>query len=147
MAGLLGGWYFLAAESVILDLGLPIGIIRSIFIQFLGITVVGRIATYMQGYAAPVGLMGRIRSFRWIIPGYDQIFVAPICMVLIGVLAIDRFRPPGISEELILPIALAMALIVSKTVGPDLERWRLTGNHRIVVTSLAKSTEELVQVG
>ena len=144
---LLSGWYFWAAESVLADFGLPFGMLRTIFVQLLLMMVVSRIALYIQGYSAPIGLAGRIRSFRWIIPGYDQVFIAPLCTALIGLLALDRFRPPGLAEELALPIAISAALLVTLTAGPDLERWQLTGNHRLTPSSVKKSGQELVKVG
>jgi hypothetical protein len=101
---------------------------------------------YCTGYAPPISLMGRIRTFRWIIPGYDKIFLAPFCTLLVGVLAIDSFRPPGLDDLIALPIALAIAVTVTLDTGPSMQSWRLTGQHRITVTA-SKMSGEFVKVG
>ncbi len=143
----LAGWYFLAAEAVIVDLGWPIQTMRVVFAQFLMMMVFGRIAAYGSGYAPPIDLWGRLRMFRWIVPGYDQIFLAPMGVILIGLLAVDRFRPTFLTEEYALAIGLGLGLMVTTAAGPDLTRWRLTGHHRMVPSGIKKKGEELVKVG
>jgi hypothetical protein len=144
---LLAGWYFLAAQAVFADFGFAGHMPHFVFVQFLMMMVLGRIIAYTEGYAPPISLWGRIRTFRWIIPGYDQIFVAPLCVVLIGMLAVDRFRPAFLSDEVALAGGLALAMMVATTAGPDLTRWRLTGRHRLVPSNTKKAGQELVKVG
>jgi hypothetical protein len=105
-----------------------------------------RLAIYIGSYAPPMTVWGRIRTLRPIIPGYDQVLLAPICVLLIGLLAFDRFRPPGLDDLVFLPIAEAVATAVALTTGPSLERWRLTGQHRIRQPGAGKAAE-FVKVG
>jgi len=139
----LAGWYLFASLAVLPN---PAGTVQFAFWNAIMALTLGRAATYCSGHAPPISLMGRLRNFRWIVPGYDQVFLAPICTILIGVLALDRFRPPGLDDESFLPAALTLACLVNATTGPSLVRWRLTGRHRITAT-VANKGNEFVQVG
>ena len=43
-----------------------------------------RCLIYVRGYRSPISFWGRIWTFRLIIPGYDQVYVGPICSLLRG---------------------------------------------------------------
>jgi hypothetical protein len=144
--GLLAGWFLFAVESLVENRADRFILVRLIFLGGVGIMANIRLLTYVMGYAPPISLLGRIRTFRWIIPGYDQVFLGPICTLLVGVLAIDRFRPPGLNDLVFLPIALALAITVAIDTGPTLKKWRLTGQHRITTTS-STVNGEFVKVG
>jgi len=45
-----------------------------------------RAATYCATYWPPISLLGRLATGRLIIPGYDKVFIAPICTILALVL-------------------------------------------------------------
>ena len=143
---LLLGWFFFAAEAVVADLG-PAPAPLMVFGQLLVMMTFGRLAAYAQGHAPPIGLWGRIRTGRWIIPGYDQIFVAPLAIAIIGILAVDRFRPPFLTDEVALAGGLALAMLVCTTAGPDLARWRLTGHHRLVPPGNVKRSGQEFRAG
>jgi hypothetical protein len=146
MIGLLTGWFLFAAESLWTDRFHQLFVVQKGFTMAIGGLATGRTIQYCSGYAPPISLMGRIRTFRWIIPGYDKIFLAPLCTLLVGVLAIDSFRPPGLDDLIALPIALAIAVTVTLDTGPSMQSWRLTGQHRITVTT-SKMNGEFVKVG
>jgi hypothetical protein len=146
MTGLLVGWFFFAAESLFSDRAIQVALVQKTFPIAIGGLAVSRLFQYTAGYAPPISLMGRIRTFRWIIPGYDKIFLAPLLTILVGVLALDGFRPPGLDDLVVLPIALAVAVTVSIDTGPSYLSWRLTGQHRIAA-SPAKLNAEFVKVG
>ena len=140
---LLAGWYLHASLAVLPN---PSGVVVFAFWNGIVMLTFSRTATYCAGYAPPIGLWGRIATFRWIIPGYDHVFIAPLCTLLIGALALDRFRPPGLDDQVFLPAALTVACLVNATTGPSLRRWRLTGQHRIT-SSVVNKTGEFVKVG
>jgi hypothetical protein len=89
-----------------------------------------RLTTYLPGYLPPISLLGRLRTGRIIVPGYDQVFVAPLIAVIVPAL-MNAYRPAGIPDDIFHPAAVAAGLLALLGMGPDLKVWRLTGNHRI----------------
>jgi hypothetical protein len=92
-----------------------------------------RLVIYLAGYAAPLSLRGRLVTGQLIIPGFDIVWIAPGLMVLLaGVVFLS-------SLIWSLPFSVCVAIIVfgSMMIGlkcpPDLNEWKLTGNHHIVV--------------
>ncbi len=146
LISLLAGWYLFAAESFFPDPAARRLFLHLGFVNAILILAFGRASLYGLGYAPPISLWGRLRTSRWIVPGHDQVYLAPLCTILVGVLALDRFRPPGLVDDTFLPIALAVACLVALTTGPSLARWRLTGRHRITL-GVSKKGGEFVKVG
>ena len=93
---------------------------------------VGRFATYIWNYRPPISLWGRIWTGRWIIPGYDQMLAAPVCALIVGVLLPFLLDYWGAPPEYFFPLSLTVVLLIVLEMGPSLNRWQLTGNHRIV---------------
>jgi hypothetical protein len=91
----------------------------------------GRLLLYCIGYSPPISLRGRIRTFRWIIPGYDQVFVAPLLTLLVGGVLPLVLSRQGLDEILVMPLCATLALLATLTVPPSLFQWRLTGHHRM----------------
>lgn len=146
MIGLLAGWFVFAAESLLTIPADRLILVQVSFLMAVTFSVVGRTGMYYRNHAPPISLWGRIRTFRWIIPGYDQIFVAPICIGLIGVLASKWLRPRVFDELIFYPAMLAVAIAVALTAGPSLTRWRMTGKHRIF-WSMANKAGQFIKVG
>lgn len=87
---------------------------------------------YCWGYLPPLNLFGRLVRFRWVIPGYDLVIVAPLGAVLVA-----YFLPPWLLEagwpvEVLVPLTATLCALILFNVGPSVERWQLTGNHRVV---------------
>ncbi len=146
MIGLMTGWYLFAAESLWSNPADQLFLVQKGFTIGVGILASVRTILYCSGYAPPISLLGRIRTFHWIIPGYDKVFLGPICTILVGLLAFDRFRPAGLDDLNFLPFALAIAIVVTLDTGPSLSTWRLTGQHRMTVSG-SKMGGEYVKVG
>jgi hypothetical protein len=146
MIGLLAGWFLFCFESLWPDPTAKLFLVQKGFTGAVGALAVGRTLIYCTGYASPISLMGRIRTFRWIIRGYDKVFLGPLCTILVGVLAIDRFRPPGLDDLIFLPMALAAAVTVALDTGPSLRTWQLTGQHRLTGSG-SKMGGDFVKVG
>jgi len=95
-----------------------------------------RILVYCDGYMPPISFVGRLATGRLIIPGYDQVFVAPLLIILAGS-AFESFSPLlGFNPLFSYSGAIAVVLFISLGVGPSLYVWRLTGHHRITEGSL-----------
>jgi hypothetical protein len=103
-----------------------------------------RLGIYCDGYAAPISLLGRLATGRWLIPGYDQVFVAPLLAVAAGSTLGGAAILLGLDLLVALPVVIAVVLFLSLGLGPSLQVWRLTGNHRIVEGSQRAGT---VKVG
>ena len=90
-----------------------------------------RILTYVVPYWPPIGLWGRIRTGRWIIPGYDRVFVAPLLSLLATAVLVPSIPLFGLPWLLAGPACFAITLWIALNVGPSLTAWKLTGKHRI----------------
>ena len=53
-----------------------------IFIS-LGLAFI-RTLFYVVPYRPPISLLGRIFTFHWIIPRYDKVYLAPLCVILVA---------------------------------------------------------------
>src|SRR5262249_15126958 len=103
-----------------------------------------RFGIYCDGYAPPISFLGRLATGRWIIPRYDQVFVAPLLAVAAGSTLGGVAVLLGLDLVVALPVVIAVVLFLSLGLGPSLQVWRLTGNHRIVEGSHRAGT---VKVG
>ena len=131
--GLLAGWWFFVAGYHLrhlrtIDIDLAGNFARLIFPG----CVIARIFVYCHGYVPPLSLLGRVAHGRLIIPGYDQVLVAPLLAVLAFVAA--HYLPlwTGLPELIALPMGVTAVCWILLGMGPSLNDWRLTGNHRIV---------------
>ncbi len=95
------------------------------------ILAVLRFSRYFSYGAPPISLLGRIRTGRIVIPGYDKIFVAPLVILLASILA-----PRVLLTTVYPPLACALIGLAIffpfLALPPSLARWRLTGTHRIL---------------
>jgi hypothetical protein len=97
-----------------------------------GFLVFGRITFYdPTRYRPPISLAGRFRTGRWIIPGYDQVFVAPLLAILAVVVLPPLLIRIDSGWTAANAITIGTAALVVLTVGPSYRRWALTGEHRI----------------
>jgi hypothetical protein len=101
---------------------------------------------YFRGYASPISFGGRIATFRWIIPGYDQamLFILLAFLALPTVLSLAAYL--GMDPRLAAPVLAALLVLIGLTTPPSLRRWRLTGQHRLV-PAIPKVSKDYVQVG
>jgi len=86
---------------------------------------------YCNGFDCPLSLWVRLVKWRWIVPGYDKVFVTPLVIVAIGL-----FVPLGVecvTGSIKIAMAVGIAAVVSATffLGPSLERWQYLGQHGI----------------
>ena len=102
---------------------------------------------YTQGYRSPISILGRALTFRWVVPGWDQVFVGPIVSFLVGPAAVIfnwNSRVPG---EIIFSIAGGMAVLIALISPPRLRHWRLTGQHRLAPTLTDSQTASVHKMG
>jgi hypothetical protein len=142
---ILAGWWFYALASLETDPQERSKAMLILYFFVLGIAMVARFVAYAQGYAPPINLWGRLVTFRWLIPGYDQAFVGLCCSFVSSSLAPAVLQSCGLPMDAAMPISFALALLLLTSIGPRLDVWRLTGEHRIVPGLQSKG--EFVQVG
>jgi hypothetical protein len=93
---------------------------------------VTRLKRYTDNYRSPINSWGRLLTFRWIIPGYDKVLVAPLLALAIPWVAFGwLIAVIGLDPLAVVPVAIACVSIVTLNSGPTLLNWRHTGNHRI----------------
>lgn len=92
----------------------------------------GRLGIYVGGHHAPLSLWARIRMGRWIIPGYDKVFIGPICVPLAGLATLALLMACRVPAPSGFATAAGMSILAALITPPSLRRWHLTGRHRIV---------------
>ncbi len=128
---LLTGWWFWVvfgtpgAEEMALGLG------PMLCLMLLGFVVAGRLINYCGNYRPPISFWGRIFTLRWIIPGYDKVYLTPLATVGLGIMfpiALTKlqFEPP-----LVMALSIPPFLIAGLLGGPPLHQWRLTSPARL----------------
>ena len=147
LLSLLVGWWVWALCSTVRDPKFR-EVLEGIIRLYSPVTMAFmRLATYLPHQRSPIGPLGRLLTLRWIIPGYDRVFAAPLAVLLIA------FFAPGAIEELSawlgvrLPtaqIVLTLSLLAALNLGPTLRDWRLASRCRIAPGMLnPKELEEL----
>ncbi len=101
-----------------------------------GITLMlifARMNAYWAGARSPINIWGRLLTFRWIIPRYDCVFVAPFCNLLVlgGFTYLNRAT--GLSLLVIAPGAVFLSVLASLNLGPRLADWKMQHPCRIMV--------------
>jgi hypothetical protein len=131
VASLLLAWwvYAIAANpwpsegrQFLLDLGL---------VGFPVAMAIIRLGRYCTNYSSPINVWGRLFTFRWIIPGYDKVFVAPLLAVALAIVTGGMIHKFYIDPLAVVPVAVACTTMIALNLGPSLQDWRHTGNHRI----------------
>jgi hypothetical protein len=115
--------------------------ITSVLFQFLPLLcgVAMRTVIYCIGYSPPISIWGRIFTFRWIIPGYDKVFVASLVAVIASLILHFVLPLLGVPIEVTTALIVSAVLMILLNAGPTLGRWRLTGHHRIGTNSTNKN--------
>jgi hypothetical protein len=131
LLSLLIAWFCYAVYALQPDRDSQLGVARFMQFTFVAFLAVGRLVKYWNVCRPPITFWGRIRTGRWIIPGYDQVFLAPLGTLLAGV-AIPEFLF-GLDPATLdfYPLFLALALLIAFNVGPSLKVWCLTAPGRL----------------
>lgn len=106
----------------------------------VAVAAIIRLGVYVGAHKAPTSLLGRLASGRFVVPGYDRIFLAPIfaCLAVWGSFRIVEAAGTGpeIGSAAVLFAGLACALVL----GPSLETFSLTGSHAIRPPAVPQGT-------
>jgi hypothetical protein len=126
------GWWAFAGLQMVWPAEVPTAPIAQ------GIVVMGglllgfiRWATYASAYGAPITFRGRLATGRLVIPGYDKILLAPICLVATGAVLPGLALRFGLGVPGTIGLGIAVLLFLVATLPPALGEWKLTGNHHL----------------
>ena len=98
---MLGSWWLFVVSSLV-EPERSDGVLIASAGAAMTMTPLGRLAIYHEGCRPPITCGGRIATFRWIIPGYDQVLVGPICSFLTMPTVLFVFRNSGVPDEILL---------------------------------------------
>ncbi len=148
LVSLLVGWWVSCILSLQADPRDKIGLGRFIlFVEGLLIPLF-RLVIYMGLYQDSISLWGRIRTGRWIIPGYDVCLAGSLLSFMAGLvvfLLCLAFQAP---LEIGPSLATTALILVALLTPPRLKQWRLTGKHRIVAGQFVQGQNaDFVKVG
>jgi hypothetical protein len=144
LLSLLAGWWMF----VVLRRVGGGGNLEPVYVLIGGISqfaVLGRLGTYCWGYLPPISIWGRIFTLRWIIPGYDHVFLAPLAGMLVTVFGIAAAHQWAVPVDAAAPAILALMWMTTLNLGPSLKRWRLTGKHRMSPAMLMMNSQSEVK--
>ena len=105
-----------------------------------------RAVGYTMWHSAPISLLGRICTGRWIIPQYDRVFVAPLLAAIAALLGEALVIRSGIPPALGQPAILSMYVFLLVAIGPSYRQWQLTGAHRINPSNLRGKAATYLEV-
>jgi len=149
---LLAGWWFLA---VYYQLATELRGIAAMGFHLVCIAIIVRLTPYLAHHRPPISFLGRLATLRPWQTGFDHIFLAPLGVVALGsttlvfTLCAALGWPIAVLGGLVLPrwaetpiaaIGVTCTLLMLLVAGPALEKWRLTGRHRIVYHLTGKTT-------
>jgi hypothetical protein len=131
LIGTLAGWFFFVISFMLRS---SFDAVAGQYFALFGMLLIGviaRIALYCVGYSPPISWLGRLARGMPIVTGYDQVFVAPLLGILVGIAAWFLPSAIGVDSLWVTPIACCVACWILLGMGPSVRIWRLTGNHRI----------------
>jgi hypothetical protein len=92
----------------------------------------------------PISLWGRLCTFRWIIPRFDRVFVAPALIVATALGAPRTLIDWGWSAPVAHSIGFGLAVAVALLVGPTAKQWALTGAYRMLPGNFGSRPQNMI---
>jgi hypothetical protein len=139
---ILSAWYLFVISRFFNPLEME-EFLHGVWVSAVVGTMAARWCIYRLGYSPPISLLGRICTGRLIIPRYDQVLVAPLASVLLGLTLPPLLGLLGVQKSISIPIAVGVVLAIAISCGPTLSTWRLTGWHRITTCNNRQYYTEL----
>jgi hypothetical protein len=98
-------------------------------------TALIRWVRYVGANGAPIGLVGRLVTGRLTLPRYDQVLVAPACVLLVTGAAPATLAALGLDPIAVISASSALVLATALNIGPTFNAWNLTGAHHMRASS------------
>jgi len=93
----------------------------------------GRLGAYCFKHGWPISFWGRLRTVRWIIPGFDRVLVAPLAALALGYFLPRWLVAWAVPLPVVAMLSTFAIAMITLGVGPSLSDWHLTGKHRLLV--------------
>jgi hypothetical protein len=130
-SALAGWWAFVGLQLVWPDEVPEAPIAHGLVIMFGTLLGFIRWATYASGFGAPITLRGRLATGRLVIPGYDKIVVAPLCILAAAIAWPEVAGRLGLGVPATIGTGCGLLLFLVATLPPALGNWKLTGDHHL----------------
>lgn len=140
------GWFMYSIGKAIANPNISSHLLTMFHFLLITYVPLGRVVGYVRGYMPPISLWGRICTLRWVIPAYDQVFVAPIVAAFAGMAGPAALRVVPWPPEVTLSISITVSLLLVLNLGPSLRDWRLLAPHRLVAT-MGADKRNYIKVG
>jgi hypothetical protein len=128
---LLTSWWVFVTFSLPEDPRAAVPIGTMLYINAVMGCVGGRLWTYLVPCRSPISVWGRLLTLRWIIPGYDHVFLAPAATLGMAIGTPLALYQLGLPPVVILSLSILPVLGTTLLGGPRLSRWLLTSSSRL----------------
>jgi hypothetical protein len=128
-AAMVGWWAYCLCGSLAGDMTRGDVVIMT---SLAGVLVgVIRFSVYALGSDPPLGVRGRWVTGRWIVPGYDQILVAPMVVFLTAAVLPSALAKVIPSVAVVCGVCGTVFLLLALALPPTRARWLLTGHRHM----------------
>ncbi len=93
--------------------------------------VLFRTLVYVSMCLPPISLLGRLFTFRLIIPRYDKVLIMPICVILAGIATPQILRLINLPGIYCFELTLFVVLFLTMALPPKYKEWQLTAPGRL----------------
>ena len=139
ISALVGWWTYCA----IAGLQMPFSSGAILFLAVPGALL--RLVVYCSGLGPSFNLWGRLASGRIIVPGFDRVFVTPLCVVAWAIAGGIVIRYSGSWSSAASAFVVASTCFLLLSGGPTMRNWILTGQHRYRSPSKLGANRQLLR--
>lgn len=139
LGALAGWWSFCIIRGSGMDPLPEFVLFFAIFAAFI------RVGVYRSGVVAPFNIWGRIVTGRIVVPGYDKVYVTPLAVVVLGVVACIVIKRSGAWYPVGESVMMAVIWSVLFSGGPTLRNWALTGLFRLRPPAMVNANKQTIR--
>jgi hypothetical protein len=120
----------------------PLLIALSAWVMFSAVIL--RLFVYFSHHSPPITIAGRIATGRWLIPGYDIVFLTPLVVFVAWGASLILLSMVDAPLSVTLEVTTSVCLLIAFLGGPSLRRWQLTCPSRLTAAvASTRSAERL----
>ena len=143
---LLSGWFVWAGMSHLALNAEQEDIVIQLFVTPLMAVPFLRISFYVVGHYPPISLFGRLATGRWIISGYDRLFLPTLLAMLAAIAGEVIVKALAVPNAIGQPPIVVVWLFLLLGTGSSVRNWELTGEHRICFPHQSSNAGPYVKV-
>ena len=136
---LIGWWYYCA----IVRLQFPP--MHGLIAVFAALAALIRLVFYCRSITPSCNLWGRLVMGRFIVPGFDQVFLTPLAVVLLAIVGDVVINRSGTWYPEAEACVFALLWFVLLGGGPTYRKWILTGQHRYRLPQRSNANKQLMK--